>query len=86
MILKKWLVSVIRDDLLAVVGYRNAVRADRVAGAALCREGAILLSALGRGGVPPCRVPGTAILVASFACCGALPFVGLCFQGLASLL
>ena len=39
MILKKWLVSVIRDDLLAVVGYRNAVRADRVAGAALCCDG-----------------------------------------------
>lgn len=72
MILKKWLVSVIRDDLLAVVGYRNAVRADRVAGAALCREGAIRLSALGRGGVPPCQVPGSTILVAGIA------VVGLC--------
>ena len=41
-------------------------------GAALCREGAILLSALGRGGVPPCRVPGTAILVAG------IDVVGLC--------
>ena len=38
----------------------------------MCREGAILLSALGRGGVPPCRVPGTAILVAG------IDVVGLC--------
>ena len=38
----------------------------------MCREGAIQLSALGRGGVPPCRVPGSAILVAGIA------VVGLC--------
>ena len=50
MILKKWLVSVIRDDLLAVVGYRNAVRADRVAGAAWCCDGGFCFLPLVEGG------------------------------------
>lgn len=76
MILKKWLVSVIRDDLLAVVGYRNAVRVDR-SRERLCCDGWILLSALGGGGflVVGCRGLRfllRALLLWGFACCRPL--------------
>ena len=82
MILKKWLVSVIRDDLLAVVGYRNAVRADRVAGAALCCDGGFcFLPFVGVGvstlsGVGDCDsccgIAVAALLLWGFACCRPL--------------
>ena len=57
-----------------------------MAGAALCREGAILLSALVGVGVSSLSGVGDCDSCCGHCCCGALPVAGLCSQGLEPLL
>ena len=88
--LKECPVSVIIDDLLAVLVYWNAVRVDR-SRERLCCDGWILLSALGGGGflVVGCRGLRfllRALLLWGFAYCRSLPVASLCAQGLEPLL
>ena len=84
--LKECPVSVIIDDLLAVLVYWNAVRADRSRERLCVARGGFYFLPLVGGGVSSLSGVGDCDSCCGHCCCGALPIAGLCSQGLASLL